>query len=198
MKYYLKVAFTALIGLALFSCTTDENKFPNDELGFNESVAIIEPAFSSYLYNKVDEGLLIIELKNFNPHFKLSTQYKIKEVKYTDDGTFEDKIAGDGIYTAINKVTLNEMKSFTESKLNFGPEFKFTENLKEYLDDNYSISELGNTTSEKIKGSISLGCKVRLITCPETGFWDTCWPLSSPCTCVDFYDCEIGFDITFE
>ena len=155
MKYYLKVAFTALIGLALFSCTTDENKFPNDELGFNESVAIIEPAFSSYLYNKVDEGLLIIELKNFNPHFKLSTQYKIKGVKYTDDGTFEDKIAGDGIYTAINKVTLNEMKSFTESKLNFGPEFKFTENLKEYLDDNYSISELGNTTSEKIKGSIS-------------------------------------------
>jgi len=198
MKYYLKVAFTALIGLALFSCTTDENKFPNDELGFNESVAIIEPAFSSYLYNKVDEGLLIIELKNFNPHFKLSTQYKIKGVKYTDDGTFEDKIAGDGIYTAINKVTLNEMKSFTESKLNFGPEFKFTENLKEYLDDNYSISELGNTTSEKIKGGISLGCKVRLITCPETGFWDTCWPLSSPCTCVDFYDCEIGFDITFE
>ena len=141
---------------------------------------------------------MIIELKNFNPHFKLSTQYKIKGVKYTDDGTFEDKIAGDGIYTAINKVTLNEMKSFTESKLNFGPELKFTENLKEYLDDNYSISELGNTTSEKIKGSISLGCKVRLITCPETGFWDTCWPLSSPCTCVDFYDCEIGFDITFE
>ena len=198
MKYYLKVAFTALIGLALFSCTTDENKFPNDELGFNESVAIIEPAFSSYLYNKVDEGILIIELKNFNPHFKLSTQYKIKGVKYTDDGMFEDKIAGDGIYTAINKITLKKMKSFTESKLNFGPEFKFTENLKEYLDENYSIGELENTRNQKLKGSIGFGCKVRLITCPETGFWDTCWPISSPCTCVDFYDCEIGFDITFE
>ena len=198
MKYYLKVAFTALIGLALFSCTTDENKFPNDELGFNESVAIIEPAFSSYLYNKVDEELMIIELKNFNPHFKLSTQYKIKGVKYTDDGMFEDKIAGDGIYTAINKITLNKMKSFTESKLNFGPEFKFTENLKEYLDENYSISQLENTRNQKLKGSIGFGCKVRLITCPETGFWDTCWPISSPCTCVDFYDCEIGFDITFE
>ena len=198
MKYYLKVAFTALIGLALFSCTTDENKFPNDELGFNESVAIIEPAFSSYLYNKVDEELMIIELKNFNPHFKLSTQYKIKGVKYTDDGMFEDKIAGDGIYTAIKKITLKKMKSFTESKLNFGPEFKFTENLKEYLDENYSIGELENTRNQKLKGSIGFGCKVRLITCPETGFWDTCWPLSSPCTCVDFYDCEIGFDITFE
>tara|TARA_B110000027_G_scaffold33351_1_gene37022 strand:- start:301 stop:897 length:597 start_codon:yes stop_codon:yes gene_type:complete len=198
MKYYLKVAFTALIGLALFSCTTDENKFPNDELGFNESVAIIEPAFSSYLYNKVDEELMIIELKNFNPHFKLSTQYKIKGVKYTDDGMFEDKIAGDGIYTAINKITLKKMKSFTESKLNFGPEFKFTENLKEYLDENYSIGELENTRNQKLKGSIGFGCKVRLITCPETGFWDTCWPISSPCTCVDFYDCEIGFKITFD
>ena len=70
---------------------------------------------------------------------------------------FEDKIAGDGIYTAINKVTLNEMKSFTESKLNFGPEFKFTENLKEYLDDNYSISELENTRNQKLKGSIGFG-----------------------------------------
>jgi hypothetical protein len=200
MKNLYKIIYSVAFGLLFISCDYNDLKTSSPELGFNESVAIFQYGLESSNSSKIKEGLLRIKMINFNSDLVLSLQYNINGIKYTDDGNFEDDIAGDGLYTAINKVSLldSEKLHFTyKDKINFSSDFIFTDSLITYLKDSYPSRISKRNQIQKAGGSISFGCKVRLVTCPETGFWNTCWPLSSPCTCVDFYDCEASIEISF-
>lgn len=197
MRYLFKVCLISVAVLFVGGC--DENELSTDNYGFDESIAILIYQNEIRADNKVDESYAKLELKNFNPDFMLMDEYVIDGVKYTDNGEFNDEFAGDSVYTSIYKVDNSYLvKDASESDVvNFSPNFRFKNELQEELKIKYKSDNYNSTNSQKGEGKITFGCKVRLITCPESGFWDTCWPLSSPCTCVDFYDCEASIELSF-
>ena len=133
---------------------------------FEESV-LISP-FETIEINKLK--IAIVSLKNFNDEYSLKPAYTFSGIIFNDDGKYNDKIAGDNIYTSVqNIVELNEPQSIG---------WKMSENFK-FKDD---------LLKQKI---FPIGCKVRRVPCPEDGgFWDSDW--RTGWGCVDFYDCSFS------
>jgi hypothetical protein len=149
---------------------------------------------------KSSKEAIIIEIKNFNSDLVLKTQYYIDGIQYTDDGQFNDEIAGDGLFTSIQTYLSKNLKSGNnQDELNLGQNFKFNNELKSFLKEKYDYNTTTNNSGKSVarKSKIKFGCKVRTAECPETSWWNSCWPLSSPCTCVEFYDCEASIEIEF-
>jgi len=194
MKNILNLIFVLLLGL--IACNKQDTNISEQELGFEESVAIIQYGINSDKYktwNKQNEEPAIIEIKNFNPDFTIQSQYYIDGIQYTDDGSFNDEIPNDGYYTSIKKYPIDDLKSFFQNNdaLNKSDAFMFNKELNSYLLVKYGKS----VSKNKSTNVIELTCKVRLAQCPETDWWNSCWPLSSPCTCVEYYDCEVKVEI---
>lgn len=197
MRDLFKIYIIIAAGLFVGSC--DKNELNTNNYGFDESVAILIHQNDMNTAKLLENKYAKLEIKNFNPDFSLIDEYVIDGVKYTDNGEFNDEIAGDNVYTSINKTDISHLlKNVNDSDVvNFSPNFRFKSELQEELKTMYQLDKNESNYSQKVEGKIAFGCKVRLITCPETGFWDTCWPLSSPCTCVDFYDCEASIELSF-
>jgi hypothetical protein len=180
-----KVIFGALaLSVIMFSCSKQNEKgiskekvdIKSESYGFDESVSIV---FIGTGITENGSEYIKMDIKSFNPIFRVNDSYYIDNVQYTDDGNFNDEFANDGIYSSIQSGDV-----FTENEnliVNTSPEFKYNKELKNYLYDNY-ITAAGP--------GVSLGCDVSLTTCSETSWWNSCWPLSSPCTCVEFSNCH--------
>lgn len=136
--------------------------------------------------NKNDQHVLTIEILNFNSMYKLLPAYNIDGIEYCDNGKYNDKVAGDGIFTSVSLHRVISGSSTYTRNIIKSPSFKYDSSLNDVIDDKYTSSN---------KTGIKFGCKVRIITCPDTNWWNSCWPLSSPCSCVEFYDCEVGIEI---
>lgn len=119
---------------------------------------------------------MTIEIVNYHPTKKLLPAYMINGIEYNDNGKYNDKVAGDGIFTSVRNVTVKGLPKGTSKKYNASSSLRY---------------------QSANKSEIGIGCKVRTVTCPETNWWNSCWPLSSPCTCVEFYDCEVTISIEF-
>ncbi|MGI9526836.1 MAG: hypothetical protein ACR2MS_06990 [Weeksellaceae bacterium] len=170
----------------------------NIESTFDNSVAIILYSQSFKSKAKIGEEANIIEIRNFSNDFVLNSEYYIEGIQYTDNGEFNDEIAGDGLYTSIQTFPKDSRKSKNSlDKLSFGQDFKFNKELKRYLKSKYGGQSGSNSRLPESGGKMKFGYKVRTIACPETGWWNSCYPLSSPCTCVEFYDCELSVEIEF-
>lgn len=128
--------------------------------------------FSSFQNSKGTAKPMLIQFKNHHPTKKLLPHYVINGEKYSDDGNGNDASAGDGIFTSTNKFLPKNLPN----------------NITKV--HNYSTSYTGPTSR-----IVKFGCKVRLVPCPENNWWDSCWPLSSPCQCVEFYDCEFEIEL---
>lgn len=126
-----------------------------------------------------------IEILNFHKTKKLLPVYTFEGIKYTDDGKHNDAKAGDGIFTSTNSVSVRSSNTLPERRYIAAPDFKYKSAFDSYL----------NGSGVTQKSGIGFSCKVRIITCPENNWWDSCWPLQSPCSCVEFYDCEFTIDI---
>lgn len=128
---------------------------------------------------------ITIEILNFHKTKKLLPFYTFDGIKYNDDGRYFDAVAGDGIFTSTMAVKVSSAKSLPDKRYIAAPNFKYKAAFDSYL----------NGSGVTQKTGISFSCKVRVVTCPENNWWDSCWPLQSPCSCVEFYDCEFTIDI---
>ncbi len=153
---------------------------------FVESVLVIHDLTVFKGKPKNFKTAVTMQLVNFRSDRKFLPVYTINGVGFNDDGKHNDQIAGDGIFTSVKKVTYTGVEAGKKKHYVNAPEFKYNTALTSY----YSKNNV-NTSSK----NIGLNCKIRFITCPETHWWDSCWPLSSPCTCVEFFDCEINIGI---
>jgi hypothetical protein len=126
-------------------------------------------------------------MENFNPNFTLQNEYYIEGVQFTDDGNFNDITSGDGIYTSIQTFPTKQRNVGLEKiKIITGADFEYYEELGVLLKEkkiDYSVENLDNK---------SIGCDFQTAVCPETSWWNTCWPMSSPCTCIEFYNCSVS------
>jgi|SRR5690606_12039706 hypothetical protein len=194
LKPVLSLMAVVFVGFGLWSCSDntaeDTNKKQKmNHFMFDESVV--------FLQNINSENLHIVEIINFNPDLKLEIEYSINDIKYTDSGEYNDKFAGDGIYTSIEAT---EHSNEDYEVLNIGENFKYTEQLNSYLKDRYGydLEEIieNNTTNFKVKpkASIKVGCKIVTRECPETHWYNSCI-FSSPCTCVYLEDCELSIEV---
>lgn len=162
---------------------------------FDESIAIISRGVKE---DKENPGkyFILLELKNFSSENILLDNYNIDRIVYTDKGDYNDQFENDGIYTSVESFHFeNETetleKLMTYSIINISENFKYNKELEAYLslsneEDKYITNGGG--------GEASFGCKVRTAVCPETSWWNDCW-FGSPCTCVEFYDCEFKIKV---
>lgn len=156
---------------------------------FEESVVLLQsimPITSANTAGMV-EVVLIIEVVTFDDSFSPLLEYYIDSIQYSDDGQYNDEITGDNIFTSIQvfEVDSDFLNRYADIIIvHKSDSFSYDSELERHLIDLQGLED----------ASVSFGCKVRLAPCPETSWWNTCWPFSSPCTCVEFYDCE--FNIT--
>lgn len=137
-----------------------------------ESVVFIRD-FTAFQEKSSKSKPITIEIVNYHPSKKLLPAYMIDGIEYNDNGKFNDEIAGDGVFTSVKKVVVKGLTKDVSLKYSAATSFKYQSESR----------------------GISFGCKVRTVTCPETNWWNSCWPVSSPCTCVEFYDCEFEIGI---
>lgn len=165
---------------------------------FEESVAVIQRG-AIQDPNDVESYIFYIELKDFSGQLDLNDRYTIGNMVYTDNGENHDEVAGDGLYTTIQSYKVLNMEEnpleFYNIIWNISDSFNYEDDLQVYLDDNNTFYKGGDP---KIVIGIMLGCKMRIVPCPNTHWWNSCWPFSSPCSCVDFYDCDITAGVYVE
>ncbi len=148
---------------------------------FLESVLVVRRLGDANSRSKTKKALEI-ELVNFNSSKKFLPAYLIDGIEYNDNGKFNDKIAGDGIFTSVTKHLVKGVPVDISEIGSIAAQFKYQNQLKNYKSSTRGLE-------------VTFSCKTRIVVCPETSWWNNCWPLSSPCTCVEFYDCEVSVTI---
>ncbi|SRR5690554_4160772 len=197
-KFLLFVPF-----LLLLSCTKDldpQHLEPDDtvlsktseyfaksnDAEFLKSVAIIQggleldPITANYS--------LFMTVKDFSGNYQLHDAFIIDGIEYCDNGQFNDEVANDGIYTSVDQYAIDasDVPRLRDNYfIHTGSDFAHESELQSFL--NAAGPGFG----------IYFGCKLRLVTCPETSWYNDCW-FGSPCTCIEFYDCyvEVGVSLT--
>lgn len=190
MKYLIKTGTLLILIIWSWSCTKDSITEIEPPATFEESVAIIDYGITKLITS--DNVALTLEMVNFNRDFDLQQEYTIDYIQYTDNGEFNDEVAGDGIYTSVQTFTddLNEGEVIDEIILNKGDDFKYTEELMNLVNERINeFRPLKSATGITIR----IGCKVRVVTCPE---YKSCWPFSSPCNCIHYYNCDASIEIS--
>lgn len=175
-----------MFGVLVISC----NENGEELYGFDESVLILGNDMINENSKYGEEVPIKLELVNFNHDFVLEENYNIGGYQFSDDGKYNDEIAGDGIYTSLETFSLEEGKSEALNafqKNSIGGNFKFHKELEQYLQQR-------NLDGSMDKGGIGISCKVRLVSC--SGYY-YCFPFKT-CTCLEFYDCEVYVGVEFD
>ena len=195
MKNKIKLIIGILFLLEFLTSCNNHDIIPIANVDFNlefeESVVFMQHgAKSTYnKQNKKNEYVLLVEIKDFSNKKLLCDFYIIDGIKYSDNGELNDINSNDGIYTSIEKFSYEVSKksdTFDGIIINKSDKFKYDQLY-------FLIYSNPKLYAKKVK--IKLGCKLRTVTCPETDIWTTCWPFSSPCTCVEYYDCEFEIEV---
>lgn len=193
-----KLLSVLVIFLCLTSCKQNVNETLVKEvdemtLHFTESIALFQnfvPVNFDKSSGDTIEVVVIIELIDFENGLSLPELF-IDGIQYTDDGNYLDEVSGDRIYSSIytHKIVLNNYKNnlLNAVIVHKGSNFKFDKELTNLIE---------KKTKEEKGQSVTFGCDVDLIQCPETSWWTQCWPFSSPCKCVEFTNCRI--EVTIE
>ncbi len=186
---YLNVSLILLLFITIYSCSEETIQENVSSTTFEESVAIIEYGTTQFINTTDDDNkiALTIELVNFNNNINLEKEYTIDFIQYNDDGKFNDKVAGDGIYTSVQTFSKEFQEinpELNEIIYNRGELFKYSDKLTTLLNEKINEQQSLKSTA---KITIKFGCKLRRAECPE---YKSCWPFSSPCTCIEYYDCE--------
>jgi hypothetical protein len=159
---------------------------PTDNL--EDSCAFILDLGLLNLKNSNKKQALTIEIINFDSRYKLLPSYVIDGIEYCDNGNYNDKIAGDGLFTSVTTHRVSTSKSSSTVNIFQGKNFQYTNELASIINSKYD---------SETRSGIMVGCSVRIVTCPETSWYNSCWPFSSPCSCLEFYDCKVGLEIDF-
>lgn len=117
-------------------------------------------------------------LVNFNKNYKLLPSYVLNGVEFTDDGKYNDKISGDGIYTSF------ELLKNIQPKINITDYF--------FVSDNFQHNSAVSAAKVKVK----VGCKIRYVRKGLTILGDNC--ATNCCGCLEIYDCEASIECEWE
>lgn len=195
-----KIIVTTLLSMFLISCQTgsrEENVSENnDKLNisslakensdttdlFNKSVAILK---FNYDQEPSENVALTARILSFDSNYTLLPVYKLNGVEYSDNGLFNDQVAGDGVYTSVERFSISENDIYNGVEALIGDGFLFKDQLIQQIKSDYA-SKVGP------KASIKFGCKTKLIKCPNTSWYNTSY-FGEPC--VLFYDCELSVEI---
>ncbi|QQU03461.1 hypothetical protein [Myroides odoratus] len=210
---------TALITLGLTSCSNEEEATTKtntlSELSLKEASIDTDVAFIDHGYvknNNCPNSTLYIkqmEILNFDNSKKLDHVYMIEGQEYSDTGTFNDEIAGDGIYTSVNQFKFKEGKELEQFEklqdleknhfVHIGDKFKYEKDLYSYLNQKYDYSNqqspqnFDKSIRKLVSATVSFGCKTRWATCPNTSWYNTSLFGEK---CIEFYDCDAKIEIT--
>ena len=162
----------------------------NNPSAFLESVAFVRTGVKSDDEGKNDEEkyAFTINIVDFSGSIELHEAYMIDDIEYSDNGLYNDEVANDGIYTSVQKYRIvnqveNKANAMNNAIINKSDSFKYNKQLNNYIK---------NAVDSKLK--VKVGCKVRTVTCSEDNWWNECW-FGSPCTCIEYYDCEASIEV---
>jgi hypothetical protein len=131
----LSIFFLFVVQVFLTSCSK-ENQLSTEELSskyFEESVVIIsQPNIKS----KSEENMVVrtFQLISFNSDYFLESRYCIDGVDYFDDGTYNDLIANDGIYSSAILLPIpSEKSNVNQYELAKSVKFKYNSELNNLL-----------------------------------------------------------------
>ena len=170
----MKNLLFGLIATVLFSVTGNAQNIEESTVIFTKGRVIVKGGGS-------EKSARSFYLQNFDKNNKLLTSYAVEGHIFTDDGSVNDVKAGDGIYTSIDLFPNLKSGTAITSYLMKSDLFKYN-------------NELTNQTSQN-KVSIKIGCKIRHV---RTGYSI----LGIDCAhsiggCIEFYDCEVTFEISW-
>lgn len=183
------VISTAILLLLAVSCSQNEkiNDTQIEHKKFLTNVAIVET--NSVVVARGDNSKVALTIELFSPdkNYPLGSAVNINDIEYCDNGLFNDLVAGDRVYTSVKTFTSSQPSSEFDLRISRANEFKYSDQLVQTLKKRYP--------KDARTKSIGVSCEVSLVTCPETSWYNSCWPLSSPCTCVHIGPCSIEVSI---
>ena len=185
---FTSIAMAQLSNKTILDPTNASEGIPLPVDRYDDSVIMIQDFNQIRSRSTKGKQALTITIVNFDNRFKLLPAYLIDGIEYCDNGQYNDAVAGDGIFTSVKKFNITLGKSATGIEVAKGEDFKYEKEMQAFLSSEFK---------DQRGVGIGFSCKVRTITCPETNWWNSCWPLSSPCTCIEFYDCEVGLELKF-
>lgn len=196
-----KILLGLLVSLSILSCESDsrEENLSQESAVINKNVlSKTDPATEIELFTKSvaiikfnygqtpsESVPLTVRMISYDENYELLPVYKYDGVEYSDNGLFNDAVAGDGIYTSVENLKLAQEDIYNGVEVNIGEDFLHKDKL---------VTQVKTEYAAKVKpgGSIKFGCKMKLGKCPNTSWYNTSY-FGEPC--VFFYDCEASFEI---
>ena len=173
-----------LVGLLIMSvCSLSQKQLPNDFDPIRQHVAIT----ASYTRN-LNAKSFVKELKlvNFSDLALLPLGFGLREVTYTDNGQNYDLIAGDGLYTSVEKFEITPKQAANP----VGVSVPVMQNI--VVDNAFQHeNELGKGEYGRkiiIKCNFyKCGCPCKTFTCRACEWWGwSCWAMD---------DCSVTFEL---
>lgn len=197
MKNLFKGYYLVLLSiLVLASSCSNEGDITKESLDdFGSSVAIINT--NDISKQDLSNIPITVALINFNSNYMLEDKYKINDIEYSDNGLFNDEVAGDGIYTSVEKFDLsksNNSLNIKNSDAFVGSNFAYLEELKSWLNTDNNVDTYAKGPRPTASITVSVGCDIVTRPCPQTTWYNTCW-FSNECTCVYLENCEAEVSI---
>ncbi|GGG35322.1 hypothetical protein GCM10011344_40210 [Dokdonia pacifica] len=214
----LKTSAIAILSLLIFSCSNDatiENNNEQAQTSADFSLNKIEEndsfkkdvALLNYRIRSLDEYTYVKELvfHNFSRETQMGATVTHNRTSFFDDGSYNDEVAGDGIYTSAARYEHNEIVPFFEEHqlisvmdgIAVDRQFAHAEalsrleaaqNLPLFLNNTD-----GNVSLQQVGGGIELDCDVEFGTCgcyaDEWGWCDCC--------CVTVSNCHVTVSLSF-
>lgn len=196
MKQLKQSIFALMCSLFLLSCNEESNlNYESQSVSFNlessmahfeSAVAILEYGNPAETFSEaVKSGALIMNIVKFNEDVTLKDEYHFNGVHFTDNGQYNDLIAGDGIYAStLNLAPTDQVLIGSQYIVHTAKNFAFEEELLLHLELLYPNVEPTNSQSLE---TFSMGCKFSIANCEEFNGSD----------CIEFLDCETSSSFIF-
>ncbi|WP_027380195.1 hypothetical protein [Chryseobacterium daeguense] len=96
--------------------------------------------------------LLTVRMISYDENYELLPVYKYDGVEYSDNGLFNDAVAGDGIYTSVENLKLAQEDIYNGVEVSIGEDFLHKDKL---------VTQVKTEYAGKVKpgGGIKFGCK---------------------------------------
>lgn len=202
-----KITIISILLILAISCTTDNAS--------NQSVDVKpEQAYASFFEKNmaiIDISIMSISKSHYIKELKIKNfsetkwEYEVFSTQngvYLDNGQYNDKKAGDGIYTSMDTFEYDKDIKYNkdqpkESIINapiFNSKFEYTDDLIRYTDKAQStkFTEM-NYPSSSVKpgGEIGLTCDIEFGTCQcRAHSWGWC-----NCCCAQITNCKFSIKI---
>jgi hypothetical protein len=174
-----KILILTAILCSLTSCENNSEQLQDPKAEFDKNIELflesVEIIPQGRVVNLEGTNSKIFTLKLHDSSYKPLKSYALDGEEFVDDGTYNDKIANDGIYTSVQTQNQTEIS-----------------NLKQYISiKSEKFKYISDQTNLKTNGG-EIGCKIRHVNTGKSLFGFSC---AANIGCFELYDCS--FKITW-